>query len=377
MFGDKTAAKRVAVAAGVPTVPGTEQALAAADDEVEAAGRAHRLPADDQGQLRRRRPRHARRGQRRPSSRPSSKRRSARPARRSAGRTCSSSATSRARSTSRCRSSATRTATSCTSGSATARCSAGIRRSSRSRRASTCRTTLRERHLRAPRCGCAARSATAAPGTVEFLLDVDRGEFFFIEVNPRIQVEHTVTEMVTGIDLVRSQILVAAGPPAARGAGGHPAAGDDRDPRRRDAVPHHDRGSGATISSPTTAGSRPTARPAASPSGSTAATASAARSSRRTSTRCWSRSRPGAARSRRPSQRADRALREFRIRGVKTNIAFLLNLIEHPTFKSRRGDDHASSTTRRSCSSFRAPRDRATKTARRTSATSSSTAGRT
>ena len=39
------------------------------------------------------------------------------------------------------------------------------------------------------------------------------------------------------------------------------------------------------------------------------------------------------------AQRGDRALREFRIRGVKTNIPFLLNLIRHPTFKSRRGDD--------------------------------------
>src|SRR5215475_1969024 len=48
-------------------------------------------------------------------------------------------------------------------------------------------------------------------GTVEFLVDSDTGEFFFIEVNPRIQVEHTVTEMVTGIDLVQSQILVAQG----------------------------------------------------------------------------------------------------------------------------------------------------------------------
>ncbi|MEP7366039.1 MAG: biotin carboxylase N-terminal domain-containing protein, partial [Acidobacteriota bacterium] len=48
-------------------------------------------------------------------------------------------------------------------------------------------------------------------GTVEFLVDADTGEWFFIEVNPRIQVEHTVTEMVTGIDLVRSQIQVAQG----------------------------------------------------------------------------------------------------------------------------------------------------------------------
>jgi len=48
-------------------------------------------------------------------------------------------------------------------------------------------------------------------GTVEFLVDDDSGEFFFIEVNPRIQVEHTVTEQVTGVDIVRAQILVAQG----------------------------------------------------------------------------------------------------------------------------------------------------------------------
>ncbi len=48
-------------------------------------------------------------------------------------------------------------------------------------------------------------------GTVEFLYDVDRKEFYFIEVNPRIQVEHTVTEEVTGLDIVKSQILIAQG----------------------------------------------------------------------------------------------------------------------------------------------------------------------
>ncbi|MCL4142115.1 UNVERIFIED_CONTAM: hypothetical protein GTU68_053543, partial [Idotea baltica] len=47
-------------------------------------------------------------------------------------------------------------------------------------------------------------------GTVEFLLDED-GSIYFIEVNPRIQVEHTVTEMVTGIDLIKTQIFIAAG----------------------------------------------------------------------------------------------------------------------------------------------------------------------
>ena len=50
-------------------------------------------------------------------------------------------------------------------------------------------------------------------GTVEFLLDQDTNEWFFIEMNPRIQVEHTVTEQITGIDIVRSQILVAMDQP--------------------------------------------------------------------------------------------------------------------------------------------------------------------
>ena len=48
-------------------------------------------------------------------------------------------------------------------------------------------------------------------GTVEFLVNADTNEFYFIEVNPRVQVEHTVTEVVTGIDIVRSQILIAQG----------------------------------------------------------------------------------------------------------------------------------------------------------------------
>jgi pyruvate carboxylase len=50
-------------------------------------------------------------------------------------------------------------------------------------------------------------------GTIEFLYDLDRHEWFFIEMNPRIQVEHTVTEVITGVDLVRAQILIAQGLP--------------------------------------------------------------------------------------------------------------------------------------------------------------------
>src|SRR5687768_8469548 len=69
--------------------------------------------------------------------------------------------------------------------------------------------------LRLDICDAAARLCRTAryrnAGTVEFLVDADRDEFFFIEVNPRIQVEHTVTEVVTGVDLVKSQILVAQG----------------------------------------------------------------------------------------------------------------------------------------------------------------------
>jgi pyruvate carboxylase len=56
-------------------------------------------------------------------------------------------------------------------------------------------------------------------GTVEFLMDMDTGAFYFIEVNPRIQVEHTVTEEVTGIDIVRAQIRIAEGATLAEATG--------------------------------------------------------------------------------------------------------------------------------------------------------------
>src|SRR5688572_20316071 len=64
-------------------------------------------------------------------------------------------------------------------------------------------------------CDAAARMARDIrydnAGTVEFLYDLDRHEWFFIEMNPRIQVEHTVSEVITGLDLVRAQILIAQG----------------------------------------------------------------------------------------------------------------------------------------------------------------------
>ena len=64
-------------------------------------------------------------------------------------------------------------------------------------------------------CDAAARMAQEIrydnAGTIEFLYDLDKHEWFFIEMNPRIQVEHTVTEVITGLDLVRAQILIAQG----------------------------------------------------------------------------------------------------------------------------------------------------------------------
>src|SRR5207249_7676519 len=71
--------------------------------------------------------------------------------------------------------------------------------------------TRQELYRAALAVGRAARLDNA--GTVEFLFDTESGQFYFIEVNPRIQVEHTVTEEITGYDLVKSQILIASGLP--------------------------------------------------------------------------------------------------------------------------------------------------------------------
>ncbi len=73
-------------------------------------------------------------------------------------------------------------------------------------------------------------------GTCEFLVDKDNS-FYFIEVNARIQVEHPVTELVTGIDLVREQIRIAAGEPLPFTPGRHRAS------RRGHRMPDQRRGS--------------------------------------------------------------------------------------------------------------------------------------
>jgi acetyl-CoA carboxylase biotin carboxylase subunit len=79
-----------------------------------------------------------------------------------------------------------------------------------------CPSTALDAELRARMAAAALRASGAVgyvnAGTVEFLLDVNR-DFYFIEMNTRIQVEHPVTEMVTGIDLIKEQIRIAAGEP--------------------------------------------------------------------------------------------------------------------------------------------------------------------
>jgi pyruvate carboxylase len=167
-------------------------------------------------------------------------------------------------------------------------------------------------------------------GTVEFLMDMDSGEFFFIEVNPRVQVEHTVTEEVTGIDIVQAQIKIAEGKSLVEATGcasqydvkldGHAlqCRVTTEDPSNN-FIP--DYGRIQTYRSATGMGIRLDGGTAYS-----GAVITRYYDSLLTKVTAWAPT-PDAA-----IARMDRALREFRIRGVSTNIAFVENLLKHPTF---------------------------------------------
>ena len=168
-------------------------------------------------------------------------------------------------------------------------------------------------------------------GTVEFLQDIDTSAFYFIEVNPRIQVEHTVTECVTGIDIVKAQIRIAEGARIGAPDSGIPAQADIRlhghaiqcrvttENPEMNFVPDHGRldvyrsasGFGIRLDAGTAY---------------TGALITPHYDSLLVKVTAWGQTTDEAA------SRMDRALREFRIRGVSTNLRFLESVVNHPDF---------------------------------------------
>ncbi|WP_209832502.1 pyruvate carboxylase [Ruegeria sp. HKCCE3926] len=195
-------------------------------------------------------------------------------------------------------------------------------------------------------------------GTVEFLMDMDTGKFYFIEVNPRVQVEHTVTEEVTGIDIVQAQILIAEGKTLAEATGmasqkdiqlnGHALQTriTTEDPQNN-FIP--DYGRITAYRSATGMGIRL--------DGGTAYAGGVITryyDSLLTKVTAW------APTPEKAISRMDRALREFRIRGVSTNIDFVINLLKHPTFLSNEYTTKFIDTTSE-LFTFKKRRDRGTK----------------
>lgn len=173
-------------------------------------------------------------------------------------------------------------------------------------------------------------------GTVEFLVTED-GNFYFIEVNPRIQVEHTITEMITGIDIVQSQILIANG---------------DELHGKRIGIPKQEEiacngyaiQSRVTTEDPLNNFLPDTGRINAyrtgggfgvrldAGNGFQGAVITPYYDSLLVKVSTWALTFEGAAR------KMLRNLKEFRIRGIKTNIAFLENVVVHPKFLSGKYD---------------------------------------
>ncbi len=212
-------------------------------------------------------------------------------------------------------------------------------------------------------CEAAARLAREIrydnAGTVEFLYDLDRHEWFFIEMNPRIQVEHTVTEVITGIDIVRAQILIAQGYSLFSPEVGMP---------RQDAVPRNgyaiqcrittedpenkfipDYGRILAYRSPGGFGLRLDGG-----MGYAGAVITPFYDS------LLVKSITSAPTYELAIKRALRVLSEFRIRGVKTNIPFLENVLAHAEFQAGQATTTLIDTTPE-LFAFKPRRDRATK----------------
>ena len=184
--------------------------------------------------------------------------------------------------------------------------------------------------LRADAVKIAKSVGYVSAGTVEFLVDA-YGNHYFIEMNPRIQVEHTVTEMVTGIDLVRAQILIAEGYPLSCPDIGLTCQEDlhingyaiqcrvtTEDPQNNFAP---DNGRITMYRSGGGFGVRLDGGNAA-----TGTVISPYYDSLLVKVTAWDNTFPGVCR------RAARAIGEVHVRGVKTNIPFLSNILHHPTF---------------------------------------------
>ena len=209
----------------------------------------------------------------------------------------------------------------------------------------------------------AVRLGTAASyrgaGTVEFLMDADTDKFYFIEVNPRIQVEHTVTEEVTGIDIVKAQIHLLDGAVIGTPESGVPLQQDihlngnaiqcrvtTEDPEHN-FIPDYGR---------ITAYRGATGFGVRLDGGTAYAGAVITRyyDPLLEKVTCWA---PTAEEA---IARMHRALREFRIRGVSTNLAFLENIITHPDFVENHYTTRFIDTTPE-LFNFKPRKDRATK----------------
>ena len=212
-------------------------------------------------------------------------------------------------------------------------------------------------------CDAAARIARDIrydnAGTIEFLYDLDQHEWFFIEMNPRIQVEHTVTEVLTGLDLVRAQILIAQGHPLHSREVGMPA--QNQIPRNGYAIqcrvttedPENkfmpDYGKLLAYRSPGGFGIRLDGA-----MGYSGAVITPFYDSMLVKVIASGQNYEIA------MDRMHRALSEFRIRGVKTNIPFLENVIQHRDFRSGQATTTLIDTTPE-LFTFKTRKDRATK----------------